>query len=172
MNGKMNAAMFYAPMDVRFERINIPEAGPGELLVQIKKALTCGTDIKTYERGHPTIIPKVPSTFGHEFSGEVIAVGDGVTQFQPGDRVCTCNAVPCGECYYCKIGHRNLCENLLILNGAYSEYIGIPARMVKHNVYKLSEGMTYEEAAVSEPQIGYPMTAQRCTAMMAERKPS
>ncbi len=151
MTDQMNAAMFYAPMDVRFERIDIPEPGPGELLVRIKAALTCGTDIKTYERGHPTIIPKVPSTFGHEFSGDVVALGEGVAELSVGDRVCTCNAVPCGQCFYCKIGHRNLCENLLILNGAYAEYIVIPERMVKHNVYKLPDGMTYEEAAVSEP---------------------
>jgi len=148
---KMNAAMFYAPKDVRFERIDIPTAGPGELLVKIGAALTCGTDIKTYERGHPTIIKKVPSTFGHEFSGKVMGVGEGVKQFKEGDRVCTCNAVPCGECYYCKTGHGNLCEDLLILNGAYAEYIVIPERMVKHNVYKLPDQMTYQEAAVSEP---------------------
>lgn len=151
MSDQMNAAMFYAPMEVRFERIDIPQPGPGELQVQIRAALTCGTDIKTYERGHPTIIPKVPSTFGHEFSGDVVAVGEGVAGFEVGDRVCTCNAVPCGECFYCKIGHRNLCEHLLILNGAYAEYIVIPERMVRHNVYKLPDGMTYQEAAVSEP---------------------
>jgi len=148
---RMNAAMFYAPKDVRFEQIEIPSPGQGELLVKIGAALTCGTDIKTYERGHPTIIKKVPSTFGHEFSGQVVAVGEGVTQFKEGDRVCTCNAVPCGECYYCKIGHRNLCEDLLILNGAYAEYIVIPERMARFNVYKLPDHMTYQEAAVSEP---------------------
>ncbi len=148
---QMNAAMFYAPMDVRFERIEIPKPGPGELLVKIGAATTCGTDIKTYERGHPTIIKKTPSTFGHEFSGEVVELGAGVTSFAVGDRVCTCNAVPCGECFYCKKGHRNLCEDLLILNGAYAEYIVIPARMVKTNVYKIPDHMTYAEAAVSEP---------------------
>lgn len=147
----MNAAMFYAPKNVRFERIEIPRPGPGELLVKIGAALTCGTDIKTYERGHPAIIKKVPSTFGHEFSGTVIEVGEGVTKFKPGSRVCTCNAVPCHECYYCKIGHRNLCENLTVLNGAYAEYIVIPAIMVKHNVYEIPDHMTFQEAAVSEP---------------------
>ena len=128
---KMNAAMFYAPKDVRFERIDIPSPGPGELLVKIGAALTCGTDIKTYERGHPVIIKKVPSTFGHEFSGQVVGVGKGVENFTEGDRVTCCNAVPCGECYYCKIGHRNLCENLLILNGAYAEYIVISREVGK-----------------------------------------
>jgi L-iditol 2-dehydrogenase len=148
---KMNAALFYGPKDVRFEQIEIPKPGPGELLVKVGAALTCGTDIKTYERGHPTIIKTTPSTFGHEFSGEVVEVGEGVTKFKVGSRVATCNAVPCMECYYCRRGFFNQCEDLLILNGAYAEYIVIPARMVKYNVYELPEGMTYEEAAVSEP---------------------
>ncbi len=148
---QMNAALFYGPKDVRFERIEIPKPGPGELLVKVGAALTCGTDIKTYERGHPTIIKKVPSTFGHEFSGTVVEVGDGVTKFQPGSRICTCNAVPCGECYYCKSGHGNLCENLTILNGAYAEYIVIPAVMVRKNVYEVPDHITFQEIAVSEP---------------------
>jgi L-iditol 2-dehydrogenase len=148
---KMNAAMFYAPKDVRFERIDIPEPGPGELLVKIGAAVTCGTDIKTYERGHPAIIKTVPSTFGHEYAGTVVGVGKGVAQFKEGDRVTACNAVPCGECYYCKSGHGNLCEDLLVVNGAYAEYIIMPERMVKYNVYKLQDHMTFQEAAVSEP---------------------
>ncbi|NMC46145.1 MAG: alcohol dehydrogenase catalytic domain-containing protein [Chloroflexi bacterium] len=148
---KMNAALFYGPMDVRFEQIEIPHPGPGELLVKVGAALTCGTDIKTYERGHPTIIKTIPSTFGHEFSGEVVEIGEGVKDFKVGSRVATCNAVPCMECYYCRRGIFNLCEDLLILNGAYAEYIAIPARMVKYNVYELPSEMTYEEAAVSEP---------------------
>ncbi|NMB62284.1 MAG: alcohol dehydrogenase catalytic domain-containing protein [Chloroflexi bacterium] len=149
--GKMNAALFYGPMDVRFEQIEIPRPAPGELLVKVGAALTCGTDIKTYERGHPTIIKTIPSTFGHEFSGEVVEIGEGVKDFKVGSRVATCNAVPCMECFYCRRGMFNLCEDLLILNGAYAEYIAIPARLVKYNVYKLPAGMTYEEAAVSEP---------------------
>lgn len=149
--GKMNAALFYGPMDVRFEQIEIPHPGPGELLVKVGAALTCGTDIKTYERGHPTIIKTIPSTFGHEFSGEVVEIGEGVKDFKVGSRVATCNAVPCMECFYCRRGIFNLCEDLLILNGAYAEYIAIPARMVKYNVYELPSAMTYEEAAVSEP---------------------
>lgn len=151
MSEMMNAAMFYAPMDVRFERTEVPVAGPGELLVNVRAALTCGTDIKTYQRGHPVIIPKVPSTFGHEYSGEIVEVGEGVQGFQVGDRITACNAVPCYNCYYCKIGKNSLCEDLLIVNGAYAEYIVVPERMVRHNVYKLPEHLTYKEAALSEP---------------------
>lgn len=157
---EMNAAMFYAPMDVRFERTEVPVAGQGELLVNVRAALTCGTDIKTYQRGHPVIIPEVPSTFGHEYSGEVVEVGKGVEAFKPGDRVTACNAVPCYNCYYCKIGKNSLCENLLIVNGAYAEYIVVPEQMVKHNVFKLPPHMTYEEAALSEP-LGTAVHAMR-----------
>ena len=141
----MNAAVFYAPLDVRFERIEIPRPGRGEALVKVRAALTCGTDIKAYQRGHPTMIRKAPTTFGHEFSGEIVEAGEGITEFKPGMRVVCCNAVPCHECYYCKIGHRNLCDDLLVLNGAYSEYIVIPARMVKHNLLELPDHMSYEE---------------------------
>ena len=69
MNEKMmDAVMFYAPLDIRFEKVEIPEPKEGEVLVKIKAALTCGTDLKTYRRGHPVLIKKVPSGFGHEFS--------------------------------------------------------------------------------------------------------
>ena len=147
----MNAAMFYGPGQVQFERTEIPRPGPGEILVKVGIATTCGTDIKTYERGHPTMIKKVPSTFGHEYAGEIVEVGEGVIRFHPGMRVTSCNAVPCHECYYCKRGRHNLCENLLVLNGAYAEYIVVPARMVKYNVFELPDHMTYAEAAISEP---------------------
>ena len=147
----MNAAVFYAPMDVRFERIAVPRPGPGEVLVQVRAALTCGTDIKAYQRGHPTMIKNAPTTFGHEFSGEIVEVGAGVTRFKPGMRVVCCNAVPCHQCYYCKIGRHNLCEDLLVLNGSYAEYIVIPARMVTYNLLVLADHMSYQEAALSEP---------------------
>jgi L-iditol 2-dehydrogenase len=90
MNGKMKAQMFYAPGDVRFEEIDIPTPGDNEILVKVKAALTCGTDLKTYRRGHPTIITKTPSTFGHEFAGDVVEVGKNVTKFKIGDRSCRC----------------------------------------------------------------------------------
>jgi len=147
----MNAALFYGPGDVRFEQIEIPKPGPGEVLVRVETALTCGTDIKTYQRGHPVMIKKVPSTFGHEFSGTVAEVGEGVTKFRPGMRVVSCNAAPCQECFYCKTHRQNLCENLVILNGAYAEYIVIPAPLVKYNLLEIPEHLSWHEAALAEP---------------------
>jgi L-iditol 2-dehydrogenase len=147
----MNAALLYAPGDLRFERIPVPRPGPNDVLVKVQAALTCATDIKTYQRGHPKMITFYPSTFGHEFSGDIVEVGDEVSRFKVGMRVVCCNAVPCHECYFCKMGRHNLCEDLLVLNGSYAEYIVIPKRMVRYNLLELPAHMTYQEAALAEP---------------------
>lgn len=147
----MNAALFYGPGDVRFERIEIPEPGPGEVLVKVGATLTCGTDIKTYQRGHPVMITRVPSTFGHEWSGTVVKVGEGVTRFQSGMRVVSSNSGPCQECFYCKRNRQNLCENLVVLNGSYAEYLIIPAPLVKYTLLEIPENLTFQEAALAEP---------------------
>ncbi|MDF2548403.1 MAG: zinc-binding dehydrogenase [Anaerosolibacter sp.] len=151
MNGKMRAMMFYAPGDVRFEETDIPRPNDDEILVKVRAATTCGTDLKTYRRGHPSIIKTVPSTFGHEFSGEVVEVGKNVQKFQVGDRVVGANSAPCFHCYNCRQGMYSLCENLEFLNGAYSEYVVVPKQIVKHNYYKIPEGLDYREAALVEP---------------------
>ena len=101
----------------------------GEILVKVKAALTCGTDVKTFRRGHPVLIKEVPSGFGHEFAGIVEKVAEGVTNVKVGDRVVCANSAPCGECFYCKREEYNLCENLNLLNGAYAEYIVVPERI-------------------------------------------
>jgi len=149
--GLMNAALFYGPGDVRFERIPIPTPGPGEVLLKIEAALTCGTDIKTYQRGHPTLIKKTPSTFGHELSGTIVEVGAGVTRFRPGMRVVPANSAPCFTCFYCASGQPHLCEDLLMVNGAYAEYMAIPARIVEHNLLELPPDLSFQEAALCEP---------------------
>ena len=148
---KMNAVMFYAPSDIRYEKTDIPELKEGEILVKIKAALTCGTDVKTYRRGHPLLIKSVPSGFGHEFSGIIEKVGQNVKDFKIGDRVVAANSAPCGECFFCKKEEYNLCENLDLLNGAYAEYITVPARIVSKNMIKLPDDLSFERAAFAEP---------------------
>ena len=148
---KMNAVRFYAPNDIRYEQTEIKPPKPDEVRVKIMAALTCGTDLKTYRRGHPVLIKKVPSGFGHEFSGIIESVGKNVEDFKTGDRVVAANSAPCGECFFCRRGEYNLCENLEFLNGAYAEYINIPARIVKKNLIKISDKLSFEEAAFSEP---------------------
>jgi len=147
----MNAVLYYGPERIKYEQVNIPTINDNEVLVKVEAALTCGTDIKTYHRGHPVLIKNIPSGFGHEFSGVIAKVGENVKDFAVGDRVVAANTAPCGECYYCKIGEYNLCENLEFLNGAYAEYIRIPEKIVKHNLYKIPDNLSFEEAAFVEP---------------------
>ena len=151
MQGKMKAQMFYAPGDVRFEETDIPQIGDDEILVKVRAALTCGTDLKTYRRGHPTIIQHTPSTFGHEFASDVVEVGKNDTKFKVGDRVVGVNTAPCFECENCKNKQYSLCEHLQYLNGAFSQYVAVPAHILKYNFFKIPDGLPYEYAALLEP---------------------
>jgi len=147
----MKAVLFYAPGDIRFEEIARPKAGPGEVVVEIKAALTCGTDLKTYKRGHPVIIKKAPTVFGHELAGVIAELGPGVEGFSVGQRVVAANSAPCNRCFYCQRGHPNLCENIEFLNGAYAEFIAIPACIVEQNLLPIPDGVAFRQAALVEP---------------------
>lgn len=148
---KMKAIQYWGPGDIRLEEVEIKPLEKGEVLVKVESALTCGTDVKTYRRGHPVLIKSVPSGFGHEFSGVVEQIGKGVSDFKAGDRVVAANSAPCGKCFYCKKEEFNLCENLDLLNGAYAQYITVPARIVEKNMLKLPEGLSFDKAAFCEP---------------------
>ena len=147
----MKAVLFYAPGDIRFEETVRPTAGPGEVVVEIKAALTCGTDLKTYRRGHPVLIKEIPSVFGHELAGVIAELGPGVEGFSVGQRVVAANSAPCGRCFYCRRDRFSLCENLNLLNGAYAENIAIPARIVEQNLLPIPDGVTFRQAALVEP---------------------
>lgn len=147
----MQAWMFHGPGDLRLEEVEAPSPGPGELEVQIHAAATCGTDLKSYRRGHPTLFPTLPARFGHEFAGVVCGVGDGVDAFSVGDRVVAANTVPCGTCWACAIHRESLCENLQYLNGAFAERIVIPAPIVARNTYRIPQTLAFEAAAPLEP---------------------
>ena len=148
---KMHAINFYAPKNIKYETININDPKDGEVQVKIDTALTCGTDVKTYYRGHPVLIKKIPSVFGHEFAGTIEMVGKNVKNFKVGDRVVAANSAPCGKCFFCKKEEYNLCENLNLLNGAYAEYINIPKLIVEKNLYKIPDDLPFEYAAFAEP---------------------
>ena len=147
----MLAVMYYAPLDVRLEERPIPQPGPGEVLLQVAAATTCGTDVKTYRRGHPLLFQHTPSGFGHEVSGVVAATGAGVTQCVEGDAVVVANSAPCQQCYYCRRHLYSLCERLLFLNGAYAEYLLVPEPIVRQNLYKLAPTTSFIAAALTEP---------------------
>jgi L-iditol 2-dehydrogenase len=156
LKGKMKAARFYAPGKIVHEDVDIPQIGLEEILVKVKVALTCGTDVKMYKRGHPKVKP--PITLGHEFSGTITEVGKKVAnRFKIGDRVAVANSAPCNSCFFCKTGKPNLCEHLtetligFSVDGAYAEYIRVPEPIVKQNTYVMPENVSFEEAALLEP---------------------
>jgi len=147
----MKAAVLHGREDVRIERVPVPEAGPGELVVRVGAALTCGTDLKVFRRGYHAKMIQPPALFGHELAGTVVQVGQGVTNFAVEDRVVALNSAPCGECYYCQRDQENLCDDLLFNNGAYAEFIRIPARIVAKNTLRVPENVPLEHAALTEP---------------------
>jgi len=147
----LRAAMFHGPGDLRLEDVPETAPGPGEIAVEVKAAATCGTDLKSFRRGHPKLFPVLPSRFGHEFAGVVTAVGDGVTTFSKGQRVVAANTAPCGHCWACTRHRESLCENLEFLNGAFAEQVVIPASIVARNTYVLPDDLDFEAAAPLEP---------------------
>lgn len=147
----MRAAIFRGPGQLAIEEIERVAPGPGEIAVQVKAAATCGTDLKSYRRGHPKLFPVLPARFGHEFAGIVTEVGAGVTAFEPGQRVVAANTAPCGHCWACTIGRESLCENLVFLNGAFAEEIVIPRAIVERNTYVIPDSLPFEAAAPLEP---------------------
>ena len=147
----MTAAVLHGKEDVRIEQVPIPTAGPGEIIIRVAVALTCGTDLKVFRRGYHARMIQPPALFGHELAGTVHEVGEEVRQFEVGDRVVALNSAPCGECYWCLRDQENLCADLLFNNGAYAEYIRIPARIVAKNTLKVPAHVPFEHAALTEP---------------------
>ncbi len=147
----MRAAILVEPGRIEIQDIPTPEPGPGEVLVRVKSALTCGTDLKAYRRGH-RLIP-MPGPIGHEYSGVVEEVGDGVERFKPGDEVISPETAPCGDCHYCRRGLANICPTVVetIRWGAFAEYFLMPAHIVSQNMYPKPPNLSHEEAAILEP---------------------
>jgi L-iditol 2-dehydrogenase len=147
----MMAAVLYGKEHLQVEPVAVPTIESGDILVRVKVALTCGTDVKVFRRGYHARMIVPPAVFGHELAGDVVAVGEDVTNFTVGQRVVAANSAPCGECFFCKRGLENLCEDLLFNNGAYAQYIRIPARIVQRNTYLIPDRVGYQDAALVEP---------------------
>ncbi len=148
---RMTAAVLYGREDVRIEQVAVPRAAPGEVVVCVDAALTCGTDRKVYRRGYHAKMIQPPALFGHEVAGTIVEMGAGVTGFAPGERVVALNSAPCGACFFCESEQENLCEDLLFNNGAYAEFMRIPARIVAKNMIRIPAGMMASHAAMTEP---------------------
>jgi L-iditol 2-dehydrogenase len=147
----MKTCFLVEPGCIELREIPIPKATDGELVIKVKAALTCGTDLKAYRRGHPKM--PMPTPFGHEFSGEIVESGLSVNGYNEGDQVMVVHTAPCGDCFYCRRGLENLCSDTMknMVLGAYAEYIKIPRRIVENNIFRKPENLSYEEAAILEP---------------------
>jgi L-iditol 2-dehydrogenase len=149
--GRARQAVLFAPGDLRLCEFAPPRPGPGELLLQIKCALSCGTDLKTYRRGHP--MWHLPTPFGHEFAGVVVEAGEGVTRFKAGDAVMAAPTAPCGTCFHCRRGQENLCPQAMdkMVMGAYADFLLLPAHVVARNTFAKPPSISFAEAALLEP---------------------
>jgi len=144
-------AMLIEPGRIELREFTPPRPGPGELLIAVRCALSCGTDLKTFRRGHP--LWKLPIAFGHEFSGVVVEAGSGVTSFKAGDEVMAAPTAPCGICFYCQHGQENLCADAVgrMVLGAYADLLLLPAHVVARNTFLKPANLPFEEAALLEP---------------------
>ncbi|HEX6940937.1 MAG TPA: alcohol dehydrogenase catalytic domain-containing protein [Longimicrobiales bacterium] len=148
---RMLAAVLVEPGRIELREAPVPAPGPGELLVRVDAALTCGTDLKTYRRGHPRI--PLPTPMGHEFSGTVAAVGAGVARFREGDAIACVPTAPCGACRLCRRGRENLCPDAVgrMVFGAFAEYVLLPRHIVERHVFPRPDALSADEAAALEP---------------------
>ncbi|MGH9796411.1 MAG: zinc-dependent alcohol dehydrogenase [Candidatus Acidiferrales bacterium] len=148
----MTAAVLHGREDLKIERVAIPALGDDEVLLRVKVALTCGTDLKVWKQGYHARMIQPPAVFGHEVAGVIETMGGSVNGgLRAGMRVVPANSAPCGDCIFCRKGRQNLCEDLLFNNGAYAEYIRIPGPIVRHNLLEIPEHVSFTDAAMIEP---------------------
>jgi L-iditol 2-dehydrogenase len=162
----MRAVFLTEPGKIEIRDIPKPEPSEGEVLVRIKAALTCGTDLKAFLRGHPMI--PMPGPFGHEFSGIVEETGPGVSVFSAGDEIMSAHTAPCLSCRYCSRRRFNLCEHIMDTKilGSFAEYLVIPRRIVSLNMFRKPKSLSFEEAAWLEP-LACVMHGIRCSGITA-----
>ena len=156
--------MYYNNRDVRLEEMAVPKIAPGELLVRIRASGICGSDLMEWYR-----IKKAPLVLGHEIAGEVVEVGEGVKDFQPGDRVFAAHHVPCGQCRYCVAGHQSVCDMLRTTHfdpGGFAEYVRVPKINVELGTFRLPDEITFEEGSFIEP-LACVVRAQRFARLTA-----
>ena len=145
----MKAVVYHGGTEVQYEDLAKPVPGPDEVLIKVAYAGVCGSDITIYTGKHKRVTP--PITFGHEVSGEIVQLGEGVTDLRVGDQVVVEPLVPCGKCYACQSGSYNVCRNLRHLGidipGMFAEYVIARAE----RAYRLPEGLSIKDAALVEP---------------------
>lgn len=153
----MPAYFLEGPQTLTQRDAELPNVPPDWVLIEVQRVGICGSDIEYYERGKcGGFVPRTPFVLGHEFSGEVVRIGEQVESLEVGARVTADPSIPCRECRYCHSGRHNLCTNMRFigsasayphLNGAFGKYVAIPAA----NCYEFSEDLSFAEAAFLEP---------------------
>src|SRR6266478_7704839 len=150
---KNQAAVLYAPHDIRIEERPVPTPGMREVLIEIKAVGVCGSDVHYYEHGKiGSYVVRQPLILGHESSGIIVAVGEGVSTNRIGERVAIEPGIPDGVCHQCRSGHYNLCPNVRFfgtppIDGAFTNYVTVPESFA----YRLPDQMSNEEGALIEP---------------------
>ncbi len=147
----MLAALLYGKEDLRLEIVPDPTPDLGEVIIRVKTATTCGTDLKVWRRGGHAKMLQLPTLFGHEAAGEIVAIGEGVQGWQIGDRVVANNSAPCFHCFFCDRHAYSLCPNLTWNNGTFAEYLKIPAAIVQSNLLAIPLNLPNELASLTEP---------------------
>src|SRR5216684_4745876 len=152
----MLAAVYRGPNDVRLETVPVSEIGTGEILIKVHTCGICGTDLKKIATGSHS----APRIFGHETSGVVVAVGAGVANFAPSNRVMIFHHIPCGQCYYCRHKTFAQCETYKKVGctagfapsgGGFAEYVRVMGWIVEKGTVRIPEGIAFEQACFVEP---------------------
>ena len=152
----MLAAVYRGVNDVRLETVPVPKIGPGEMLIRVHSCGVCGTDLKKISTGSHS----APRIFGHETAGEVAAVGDGVSDYRPGDRVMVFHHIPCRQCFYCQNQTFAQCGTYKKVGctagfypsgGGFAEYVRVMDWIVKHGTVRIPDGVSFEQACFVEP---------------------
>jgi L-iditol 2-dehydrogenase len=154
----LRVAVYYSNQDIRIEEVEVPKIGAGELLIRTEACGICGTDVLEWYRKK-----RAPVVLGHEATGVVVEVGEGVTAYKPGDRVFVSHHVPCGVCRYCLSGKETACETLHTTNyypGGFSQYIRVPKINVEKGTYLLPDSVSFDEGVFIEP-LGCVIRGQR-----------
>jgi L-iditol 2-dehydrogenase len=152
----MQAAVYRGVNDVRLETVPVPKIVPGEVLVRVHTCGICGTDLKKISSGSHS----APRIFGHETSGVVAAIGEGVDNFRAGDRVVVFHHIPCGKCFYCQHKTFAQCKTYKKVGctagfeasgGGFAEYVRVMNWIVRHGTVRIPDGVSFEQACFVEP---------------------
>ena len=159
----MKAAYWYNNQDIRIEEVPTPNPGPKEMLVKVISCGICGSDIVEWYR-----LPRAPLIQGHEIGAQVVAIGNSIKKYHPGDRVFIAPKVPCLKCFYCQNGHYPQCSEVKErLPGGFAEYILVPEMLVENGTYLLPELITYDQSTFIEP-LACVVRAQRLAKVKKE----